>query len=66
MSAQDYKTHPAAQLQSADRVTGIIWKRWEGEARRLFIEFWRTADERHLRAFAAHVKAMRSYCGGPR
>ena len=45
--------------------SGIIWKRWEREAQRLFIEFWRTADDRHLRAFAAHVRAMRSY-GGPR
>ena len=65
MKAQTTKTKPPGQLQSGDRATGI-WKRWEREARRLFIEFWRTADERHLRAFAAHVKAMRSYCGGPR
>ncbi len=45
--------------------SGIIWARWEREARRLFIEFWRTADERHLHAFVRHVHAMRS-CGGSR
>jgi hypothetical protein len=44
---------------------GIIWAGWEREARRLFILFWQTANERHLRAFAAHVRAMRLY-GGPR
>jgi hypothetical protein len=38
-----------------------IWKRWEAEARRLFIEFWRTADDRHLHAFAEHVRGMRSF-----
>ena len=43
--------------------SGIIWARWEREARRLFIEFWRTADERDLHAFAVHVRAMRSYGG---
>jgi hypothetical protein len=45
--------------------SGIIWRHWEREAARLFSLFWRTADDRHPRAFAAHVKAMRSY-GGPR
>jgi hypothetical protein len=39
--------------------SGIIWKRWEREARRLFIEFWRTADDRRLRAFTTHIRAMR-------
>jgi hypothetical protein len=42
---------------------GIIWRRWEREARRLFIEFWRTSDERHLRAFATHVYGMRVHDG---
>jgi hypothetical protein len=46
--------HGAGFVQS-----GFIWQQWEREARRLFIEFWRTADDRHLRAFAAHVRAMR-------
>jgi hypothetical protein len=44
----------------------IIWKRWEREAARLFSEFWRTADERHLTAFSAHVHAMRRHEGRPR
>jgi hypothetical protein len=39
--------------------SGIILKRWEGEARRLLIEFWRTADDRHLCAFTTHIRAMR-------
>jgi hypothetical protein len=43
--------------------SGIIWKRWEREAARLFSLFWRTADERHLCAFATHVRAMRTYGG---
>lgn len=43
--------------------SGIIWQQWEREARRLFIEFWRTSDERHLHAFAVHVRAMRGHEG---
>ncbi len=39
--------------------TGFIWQQWQREARRLFSLFWRTADERHLRAFATHLRAMR-------
>jgi hypothetical protein len=42
---------------------GIIWRRWEVEAGRLFREFWTTADDRHLTAFATHVRAMRGYAG---
>jgi len=36
-----------------------VWQGWQREAARLFNEFWRTADERHLRAFSAHVYGMR-------
>jgi hypothetical protein len=43
--------------------SGIIWRRWSREAARLFAEFWRTADERHLFAFATHVRAMRERGG---
>jgi hypothetical protein len=44
---------------------GIIWKRWEREAARLFREFWRTGNQKHLGAFVRHIAAMRVY-GGPR
>ena len=50
--------HAAVFVQSR-----FIWQRWEREARRLFIEFWRTANAKHLRAFAAHVQAMRGLAG---
>jgi hypothetical protein len=43
--------------------SGFIWRHWEREAARLFSLFWRTADQRHLRAFATHVEAMRGYAG---
>jgi hypothetical protein len=43
--------------------TGMIWRRWEREAGRLFSLFWTTSDERHLRAFAEHVYAMRGFAG---
>jgi hypothetical protein len=38
-----------------------IWRRWEVEGGRLFRLFWTTADDRHLNAFAKHVRAMRRY-----
>ncbi len=34
---------------------------WESEAARLFREFWRTGNQKHLRAFFTHVVAMRAY-----
>jgi hypothetical protein len=34
---------------------------WEREATRLFREFWRTGNRKHLRAFFVHVVAMRAY-----
>ena len=43
--------------------TAITWHRWEIEAGRLFAEFWRTANARHLQAFASHVRAMRALAG---
>ena len=45
--------------------TGIVWSRWCCEAQRLFAEYWRTANAKHLSAFTKHVHGMRSY-GGPR
>jgi hypothetical protein len=35
--------------------------RWQREAVRLFSEYWRTNDPKHLAAFVVHVVAMRAY-----
>jgi hypothetical protein len=34
---------------------------WQREAARLFNEYWRTGDKRHLAAFVRHVVAMRAH-----
>jgi len=34
---------------------------WGVEARRLLREYWRTGNQKHLRAFFTHVVAMRAY-----
>jgi hypothetical protein len=38
--------------------------RWQREAARLFAEFWRTGNQKHLRVFFTHVVAMRIHAGG--
>jgi hypothetical protein len=38
-----------------------VWGVWKREAVRLFREFWRTANRKHLEAFFTHVAAMRGY-----
>jgi hypothetical protein len=43
----------------------IVWNRWCREAQRLFTQYWRTGDVKHLFAFTTHLRAMRTY-GGPR
>jgi hypothetical protein len=43
---------------------GTVWAIWQREAERLFVEYWRTGNHRHLRAFFTHVVAMRAYEGG--
>jgi len=40
-----------------------ILQGWQREAARLFREFWRTANEKHLNAFCRHVVAMRAHQG---
>jgi hypothetical protein len=42
---------------------GLIWRGYEREASRLFAEFWRTAQSRHLAAFTRHIRAMRALAG---
>jgi hypothetical protein len=34
---------------------------WETEAGRLFAEFWRTGNQKHLAAFVVHAAAMRAH-----
>ena len=41
-----------------------IWDGWKREGMRLFSDFWRTADEKHLAAFGRHVVGMRSHQRG--
>jgi hypothetical protein len=43
--------------------SSLVWNGWQREAARLFTEFWRTDNERHLRAFFTHVVAMRVHAG---
>jgi hypothetical protein len=38
---------------------GMIWQRWQREASRLFAEYWKTGDPRHLAAFCRHAHGMR-------
>ena len=43
--------------------SGIVWNRWCREAKRLFAEYWRSANPKNLLAFARHVHAMRMHDG---
>jgi hypothetical protein len=54
-----------SQISTAVRAPLQVWSRWEREAARLFREFWRTGNHKHLGAFVRHIAAMRVY-GGPR
>jgi hypothetical protein len=56
---------PGAYHVAALGQAGTVWQRWEREARRLFVEYWLTGNQKHLGAFVRHVAAMRVY-GGPR
>jgi hypothetical protein len=45
------------------RVPLQAWRCWEVEAARLWREFWRTGNHKHLGAFVRHIAAMRVYGG---
>jgi hypothetical protein len=47
-------------FQAAPLENAVVWER---EAARLFGEFWRSGNQKHLSAFAEHVRGMRSYGG---
>jgi hypothetical protein len=51
-----YHGHDLAQANN-------VWAGWCREASRLFAEYWRTANAKHLGAFAAHVHGMRTHDG---
>ena len=40
-----------------------IWSSWVREGQRLFTEYWRTANAKHLSAFATHAHGMRMHDG---
>lgn len=43
-----------------------VWAVWRREAERLFADYWRTGDLKHLRAFVRHIHAMRAHEGRPK
>lgn len=57
----EYRLLPALQPASLAKTNGARAVAWQREAARLFCEFWRTGNEKHLAAFRAHVVAMRAY-----
>jgi hypothetical protein len=59
----EYRLLPVSQPASLAKINGARAGAWQREAARLFREFWRTANPKHLRAFATHVMAMRAYAG---
>jgi hypothetical protein len=54
LSAQQYHLHGSAQA---------CLRSWEREAARLFSEYWRIANQKHLAAFCTHVVGMRAHGG---
>ena len=56
-----YRLLPVLQAAPLEKLNGAHAVAWEREAARLFREFWRTGNQKHLRAFFTHVVAMRVY-----
>ncbi len=59
------QTLAAFKGKQASDIVSAVWIVWKHEAARLFAEYWRTNDLKHLLAFARHVHAMRTYEGRP-
>jgi hypothetical protein len=57
----EYRLLPVLQPASLAKINGAGAVAWQREAARLFREFWRTGNQKHLRAFFTHVVAMRVY-----
>ena len=56
-----YRLLPVLQPAPLEKINSACAAVWEREAARLFREFWRTGNQKHLRAFSAHVGALRSH-----
>jgi hypothetical protein len=56
-----YRLLPVLQARPLEKLNGAHAVAWEKEAARLFREFWRTGNQKHLRAFFTHVVAMRGH-----
>jgi hypothetical protein len=51
-----------ARYHARDLVqASTIWGVWRREAERLFADYWRTGDLKHLCAFVRHIHAMRAH-----
>jgi hypothetical protein len=55
----EYRLSPVLQPAPVAKINGARAVAWQREAARLFREFWRTGNEKHLAAFRMHVVAMR-------
>ena len=51
----------APEPTEAYHVSLVVQAQWQLEASRLFREYWRTGNPKHLAAFVRHVVAMRLY-----
>jgi hypothetical protein len=56
-----YRLWPALQAAPLETTDDGYTAVWEREAGRLFREFWRTGNQKHLHAFFTHVVAMRTH-----
>jgi hypothetical protein len=57
----EYRLLPVLQPAPLAKINGARAVAWQRQAARLFREFWRTGNQKHLRAFFTHVVAMRAY-----
>lgn len=56
-----YRLLPVSQAAPLEKINQAHAANWEKEAARLFQEFWRSGDQKHLCAFSIHVVAMQAY-----
>ena len=58
-----FKLIVPAGYQPRGPIQATIWARWCREAQRIYQEYWRTANQRHLSALATHLHGMRLHDG---
>jgi hypothetical protein len=56
-----YRLLPRLQAAPLENIDSARAAAWGIEAARLLSEYWRTGDQKHLRAFCTHVIAMRAH-----